>query len=270
MHEIKQIGQGSYGVVYSGEFRGNRVAIKKIKPTTRDHDLVLNEFEKEVAMLDKFRSDHLIHFYGASFFPENICMVTELAEFGSLQTLISEGDKMKPRLKMRVKMLLDCVRGIHYLHSNGILHRDIKPDNFLVISLDESDGINCKMTDFGSSRNINLLMTNMTFTKGIGTPAFMAPEILNRKYYKMPADIYSFAVTMLEVMIWGDAFPPSEFKFPWMIADFISSGNRPQSIEKVDNLRMKMTIVRSWSQDPHHRLSIEEIMDQMVSLINEI
>ena len=96
------------------------------------------------------------------------------------------------RMMTRVKFMIDAAKGLKYLHDNGILHRDIKPDNFLVVSLDMNVKVNCKLTDFGSSRNINMLMTNMTFTKGIGSPSYMAPEILNREHYKKAADVYSF------------------------------------------------------------------------------
>ena len=115
---------------------------------------------------------------------------------------------------MRIKILLDIAKGIEYLHSNGILHRDIKPENVLVTSLDENEVVNGKLTDFGSSRNINLLMTNMTFTKGIGTPVYMAPEILNREKYKKEADIFSFGVTMYETIKWGKCYNKEIFKMP--------------------------------------------------------
>ncbi|ELP92422.1 protein serine/threonine kinase, putative, partial [Entamoeba invadens IP1] len=54
-------------------------------------------------------------------------------------------------------------------------------------------------------------MTNMTFTKGIGTPVYMAPEVLNQEYYKKPADIYSFAITMYETFGWCEAYPDDDF-----------------------------------------------------------
>ena len=54
--------------------------------------------------------------------------------------------------KIRVKILLDAARGIEHLHSNGILHRDIKPDNIFVVSPDDNTEVNGKLIDFGSSR----------------------------------------------------------------------------------------------------------------------
>ena len=74
--------------------------------------------------------------------------------------------------------------------------------------------VNGKLTDFGSSWNINLLMTNMTFTKGVGTPVFMAPEVPNKEKYKKPADVYSFGVMLYECFVWGDAYPKDLFKYP--------------------------------------------------------
>ena len=93
-------------------------------------------------------------------------------------------------------------------------------------SLDEELSVNGKLTDFGSSRNINMLMTNMTFTKGIGTPNYMAPEILNKEKYKKAADVYSFGVTMYECFVWGDAYPKPIFKYPWDVVTFVSSEKR--------------------------------------------
>ena len=72
--------------------------------------------------------------------------------------------------------MLDAAKGLAYLHSNGTLHRGMKPDNVLVFSLDEELTVYGKLTDFGSSRNIKMLMTDMTFTKGIGSPTYMEPR----------------------------------------------------------------------------------------------
>ena len=185
LEEEKKLGEGTFGIVFLGTYKGNKVAIKKMKTLSDDEEQSMNEFEKEVNMLDKFRSDYIIHFYGAVFIPNKICMVTEFAQYGSIQDLLSkrkDGDGITQYMKL--KFMLDGSQGLKYLHDNGILHRDIKPDNYLVTSLDKNAKVNAKLTDFGASRNINLLMTNITFTKGIGSPAYMAPEILNKEHYK--------------------------------------------------------------------------------------
>ncbi|ELP83547.1 protein serine/threonine kinase, putative, partial [Entamoeba invadens IP1] len=221
----RQIGEGGFGVVFKGKYRNNSVAIKKMK-YANDMDDEMAELRKEIEMLDKFRSEYIVHFYGAILIPTHVCMVTEYAKYGSLNKLIKVVKAKEPNLRLKVKMMLDTSKGILYLHNNGILHRDIKPDNILVFSFDEKIGVNAKLTDFGSSRNINLLMTNMTFTKGIGTPVYMAPEILEQKKYKTPADIYSFGVTLYQCLIWNEMYTKDQFPNPWNIAEFVIAGNR--------------------------------------------
>ena len=218
------------------------------------------EFTKEVNMLDKLRCDQIIHFYGAVFIPNKICMVTEFAQYGSLQDLINKRKDNPPSERVRLKMILDGAKGIEYLHANGILHRDIKPDNLLCVSLEENVTVNCKLTDFGSARNLNMLMTNMTFTKGIGSPVYMAPEVLNKQKYKKPSDVYSFAVTIYEVMIWDDAYPKKHFQFPWDIADFVNSGKRPNNQDIIPNKKIEKIVEDSWCQEPRDRLTIHDIV----------
>ena len=129
-----------------------------------------NEFAREVAMLDKFLCDFVVHFYGACFIPNHVCMVTEFAPCGSLMDCIRKREE--PLEAVKAKLMLDAARGLSYLHANGTLHRDIKPDNVLVFALDEVLTVNGKLTDFGSSRNVNTLMKNLTFKKAIGSPNY--------------------------------------------------------------------------------------------------
>ena len=127
--ENKKIGEGTFGIVFKCLFRGNTVAIKKMKHAI-DTTESIEEFNKEVTMLDKFRSDYIIHFYGAVFILNKICIVTEFATYGSLNNLIHKHEIINEQI--RIKILLDSAKGIQYLQNNGILHRDIKPDNILI------------------------------------------------------------------------------------------------------------------------------------------
>ncbi|ELP92551.1 tyrosine protein kinase, putative [Entamoeba invadens IP1] len=263
--EDEKLGEGSFGIVYKGQYRGVCVAIKKMKQLDNNENGLL-EFEKEVAMLDKFRCDYIIHFYGAVFIPNKVCMVTEFAGFGSLQDLMKHKTSDEIDMKLRTKLLLDASIGIQYLHENGILHRDIKPDNFLVLSLDVNEKVNAKLTDFGSSRNVNMLQTNMTFTKGIGTPIYMAPEILKQEKYKKSADIYSFAMTMFECFRWKDAYDKIEFKYPWKIADFVTGGNRLNKSELLNDEQYEL-ITKCWAHDKEERTNIETVREKLQKMI---
>ncbi|ELP89213.1 serine/threonine protein kinase, putative [Entamoeba invadens IP1] len=260
----EKVGEGSFGVVYKGTFRGNLVAIKKLKNISNEEN-VLDEFTKEIEMLDKFRCDYIVHFYGAVFIINKMSMVTEFAKYGSLKDLIQKESGNFVTTQMRSKFMLDASRGLMYLHTNGILHRDIKTDNILIFSI-ESGMVNAKLTDFGASRNINLLMTNMTFTKGIGTPKYMAPEVLSREHYKKSADIFSLGVTMLECFKWGEVYPKSEFKFAWDIVNFVTNGKR---IKNDGTVRKDIfnIIQNCWCQDQKDRISAENVVNALQTLV---
>ncbi|ELP88790.1 protein serine/threonine kinase, putative [Entamoeba invadens IP1] len=97
LEEEKKIGEGSCN--------------KKMKMSGQQNEL--NEFENEVSMLDKFRCEYIVHFYGAVFIPNKICLVTEFALYGSLQDLIKHKTSREVNMKLRVKFMLDCSKGIN-------------------------------------------------------------------------------------------------------------------------------------------------------------
>ncbi|KAL7715116.1 Tyrosine kinase [Entamoeba marina] len=252
LNEEKEIGSGTFGLVYKGNYRGSVVAIKKLK-RIQIIEGVVDDFLKEIAMLDKFRCDYIINFHGAVCIPEKLALVTEYAEHGSLRDVINNYPKSFIKDEMKLKFMLDAAKGIDYLHTNGILHRDIKPDNVLIVSMDANIIANAKLTDFGSSRNINLLMTNVTFTKMIGTPVYMAPEVLSGNKYKTDADVFSFGVTLFETFNWGDVYPKTMKS--WDICAFVNEGKRvPKPYEMNENVYD--VVKKCWEQDKEIRISL--------------
>ena len=105
-----------------------------------------------------------------------------------------------------------------------------------------------------------MLVTNMTFTKGIGTPIYMAPEVLKQEHYKMPADVYSLAVTMYEILNWIEAYPTNDprFKFAWKVAEFIMSGKRQERPSTMSE-ELYEVVNGSWCGNPKERFTIEGI-----------
>ncbi|ELP84989.1 protein serine/threonine kinase, putative [Entamoeba invadens IP1] len=218
----KKLGEGSFGIVYKGKYRGNVVAIKKLKSLS-DYENVVTEFEKEVDMLVKFRSEYIVHFYGAVFIPSKVCIVTDFSQHGSLNDLINHKTSDEAKIIIRLKIMIDAFKGI------------------LIIIM---------------------LLTNMTFTKGIGTPKYMAPEIFKQDKYKKPADVYSFAITMFECFNWQKAYSNMEFKFSWKIAEFVIFGHRLDNNRNIHH-KIYMIIQKCWIQKPNDRIDIENVIKEL-------
>ncbi|BFU25081.1 tyrosine kinase, putative [Entamoeba histolytica HM-1:IMSS-B] len=255
--EQKQIGEGTFGSVFKGMFRGHTVAIKRLKISTTDESI--SEFNKEVELLDKFRCPQIVYFYGAVFNPKRLTIVMEFAPYKSLKSMISNEPSEKFSFKLRAKILCDCAKGLMYLHNNHIIHRDVKSDNILLFDLNLEAPVRAKLTDFGSSRSITLAQSNMTFTKGIGTPIYMAPDLLNNKRYDEKIDVFSFAVVMYETYIWGDVYPEKEFPYIWNIASFIADGKRRPKIVTMEEWFWEL-INLGWNQNPKERITMEQIV----------
>ena len=120
-------------------------------------------------------------------------------EGASARSLSDVGLLFEARLRLggalRSAMLREVAEGMAFLHSRGVLHRDLKPENVLVKAFDEdAQTAACKLADFGLSTNTSasLARSNLTLTAMIGTPLYMAPELMTnaaRVRYGPKADV---------------------------------------------------------------------------------
>lgn len=220
--EQEPIGEGSFGVVYKGTWRGTPVAVKRLRSQYLTK-LELDEFRGEVELMERLRSQYIANFIGAIFTRGHLALVTEFVPLGSVKSLIKAQNRKihSPRIKFRI--VHDTACALNFLHQNSILHRDVKTGNILVCSLSSRAAINAKLIDFGTSRPIATTTVTAAsalapeaadeIPSGIGTPVFMAPEVLENKPYTKNADVYSFAVMMYE--LWTEKSPySSNTKFP--------------------------------------------------------
>lgn len=211
--EEKPIGEGTYGVVYKGTWRGLTVAYKKLK-TQFMTKVEIDEFYRESALLEKLRSPYIVSYVGSVFTKGEFAIATEFMPLGSVKSLLGSDNKKIKSKTIKARIVHDAAHALCFLHQNNIIHRDVKNDNLLVCSLSRHADVNAKLTDFGTSRSTSA-SNQSEMTIGVGTPAFMAPEILDNKHYSKSADVYSFAMLMLELWTAKTLYPISRFPRAW-------------------------------------------------------
>jgi len=272
---FEEIGSGSFGTVSRGEWRGQDVAIKIVKG---DHTQS-SDFRNECNMLQELRCQYIINFVGYSLLPDKCALVTEFMELGSLSKYIH--DDLDD--DYRAKVALDVSKGMSFLHNCGLIHRDLKPQNILVVSLVPSQQVVVKIADFGVSKEMPMsskdgssptptpraLSTGKALTGGVGTPIYMAPEILDGEKYTTSADVYSFALLLLELYSAEEPYNTDKFKTPWQIAQFVTAGNRLE-IPKSFPPEIADLITKCWDNDPSARPNFDycaEVFTKLCSFI---
>lgn len=188
-----KIGEGGYGRVYLGKFSGIEVAIKeygKRKLLKRSAE----EFVKEVEVISNLRHPNIVLYMGACIHKGKYLMITEYLEEGSLfDHLHKKHTKISEDVMFNI--IEDIALGMCYLHGRKVLHCDLKSSNILIDS-----NWSVKLCDFGLSR-VKYKSDRKRFAKQrVGTPHWMAPEILRGEKYDESADVYSFGMVLWEMV----------------------------------------------------------------------
>ncbi|KAJ8904932.1 hypothetical protein NDN08_001445 [Rhodosorus marinus] len=186
----KLIGQGGFGAVYKGLFRGEIVAIKKAHANTLKSRKAIEEFQREVAVLCALNHPNILRFMGACTQPPNLIIVTEFCARGTLFDYLHK-ENQKPPWALYKKMALDLCQGMMYLHSSNLLHRDLKSSNLML-----SNNFDIKVGDFGLTR---VQQSFGPMTGQCGTFQYMAPEVLGSRPYSEKADVFSFGIILWEM-----------------------------------------------------------------------
>ena len=248
------IGNGAFGSVYRGHWRGMNVAVKLMASQGTS---LLDSFHAEVEVLSRLKHPNIVQFLGASVVPPHLCLVEELVENGSLWNLLhSELPDMPPpprpqSLMRTLDLAEEIASALSYIHPT-IVHRDLKSGNVLL------DGEwHAKVADFGIARfKNNTYMT--THGGGAGTAAYMAPELFSAGRIDEKSDIFSLGVLVWEIYL-GE-IPWSDCTHPMQVVMAIGINNErlrlPDDMPKV----LSHIIKKCWREDPHRRPSASEFV----------
>ncbi|KAH9131961.1 hypothetical protein LEN26_007544 [Aphanomyces euteiches] len=186
----KLLGKGGFGQVWLGTYNGDNVAIKLLTDTPMKTVHEVQKFINEVILMTRLKNPYIVSFLGCVWAKlPDIELIVEYMNEGDLKEYLNETTPSTFSWPQKIQCAIDILHGLMYLHSNKIIHRDLKSRNILLDSAKPT-----KLTDFGVSREVH----SKTMTQEVGTYRWAAPEILNGGRFRVSADIYSFGMLLIE------------------------------------------------------------------------
>jgi len=188
------------------------------------------------------------------FINTSVVMVTEYMGGGTLHWLLQNSCSfLRQSSQLLSSMILDIVRGMTYLHSRNILHRDLNAKNIL---LDEH--YHCKISDFGLSR---LKTETGQMTTHVGFLVCMAPEVYTGEEYSFQADVYSFGMVLYHMLVGKQ---PNEDVDPLKFAHMIAHEKYRPPLPDFLSAFYKKLITQCWHTCPDDRPQFCAILDTFV------
>ncbi|MGI8827258.1 MAG: protein kinase domain-containing protein [Chloroflexota bacterium] len=207
---IREIGAGGMGrVLQAVDVETGRAVAAKIMQVDGNNALeTLLRFQQEGAVLSTLKHPNIVQVHGTFLEGETSCIIMELLEGHSLGQMLRVEHLSLTRVK---KLLLQVVSALDYAHHRGIVHRDIEPDNIMVVGDDL-----VKVTDFGIARILRTGTTlNTAIGTSIGTPLYMSPEQIEGQKVDGRSDIYSLGAVLYQMVA---GHPPFEGEDPLTVA----------------------------------------------------
>lgn len=245
---ICKIGRGSYGSVYKALHKesGQVLAIKQV-PVDTD----LQEIIKEISIMQQCDSQYIVKYYGSYFKNTDLWIVMEYCGAGSVSDIMRLRNKTLTEEEIAT-LMLDTLHGLNYLHSRRKIHRDIKAGNILL----NNEG-HAKLADFGVAGQLTDTMAKRNTV--IGTPYWMAPEVIQEIGYDCVADIWSLGITALEM---AEGKPPYGDIHP-MRAIFMIPTKPPPSFRNPDKWSTEFIdfVSKCLVKNPELRTTAQELME---------
>jgi hypothetical protein len=188
----QKLGAGGFGIVYLATYRRETVAVKQLI-AEKINDETLQRFKAEIVLLTQLHHPNICQIIAAAWEAPHLAIILEFAASGDLSVYLKK-HAASCSWATRLKFLNHLSQGMRYLHNRSppVIHRDLKTENCLITEFDVlklSDfGESRKAVEFGEDGDENLTM--------VGTPYFIAPEVVRGDFYNESADVFSFAIVL--------------------------------------------------------------------------
>ncbi len=260
-----QIGKGSFGSVHIGlnEVTGDLIAVKVLSlcnPHTKVVKSTVDALYREIQLMRNMNHENIVSYLGAELQAEQqrICIFQEWVP-GSITSLLDNfGSFGERRIAQYTKQIL---HGLVYLHGEGVMHRDIKGSNILI----DDRGV-VKLCDFGASKVLHCddgdVLGVGDHTR-VGSPLFMAPEVLLKQEYGQSVDIWSLGGAVLQMKTGAPPWSSLNLKTPVALIQWIrKSESGPPLPEDSDTWSpaLRSFLGRCFIRDPTERPTARELL----------
>jgi sterile alpha motif and leucine zipper-containing kinase AZK len=250
----KRVGTGAFGEVLKANYQGTDVAVKRLR-LDPSQPQAAEDFRRELRVLCGLRHKHVVQFLGACTTGPDLCLVMDFCSNGSLYGVL-HNRRQNITAAHVLRWMADTARGMVYLHSRSIIHRDVKSGNLL---LDESGCI--KVADFGLARAHGPTSNLLTL---VGTYPYMAPELLDNQAYNNSVDVYSFGIVMWECLTRDEPFRGHS---PMQIVATLLRGERPKlpASPALPSSYVRL-LMECWATQPERRPTFSAALDRLVGI----
>ncbi|XP_049795725.1 serine/threonine-protein kinase PAK mbt [Schistocerca nitens] len=247
LEQFTKIGEGSTGTVCIAveKSTGRQVAVKKMDLRKQQRrELLFNE----VVIMRDYHHPNIVEMYDSFLVQDELWVVMEFLEGGALTDIVTHERMDEQQI---ATVCRQCLRALSYLHSQGVIHRDIKSDSILLAA----DG-RVKLSDFGFCAQVSQELPKRKSL--VGTPYWMSPEVISRLPYGPEVDIWSLGIMVIEMV---DGEPPF-FNEPPLQAMRRIRDMPPPKLKNTHKVspRLQGFLERMLVRDPAQRATAAELL----------